>query len=118
MSANPHELPPSNSSGPSRRFPASETRPDEITIHPCNEVETDLFRARRIARAATDARRGVEREIRVFLRDQNRIRVGRRARGRADEAANLDDPVEGAPIHNQILDDRERLSAPGLDREV
>src|SRR5947208_2465451 len=44
--------------------------------------------------------------------------AGRRARRRADEAARLDDSVKGAPVDDQILDDRERSGAPGLERQA
>src|SRR5712691_3039444 len=75
-------------------------------------------RARGDAGAAADARRRVEGEVRVFFADQDGVGVGRRARRRADEAARLDDSVKGAPVDDQILDDRERSGAPGLERQA
>ena len=36
---------------------------------------------------------------------------------RTDVAAGLDDPVERRPIDDQVLDDRERLGSPRLERE-
>jgi hypothetical protein len=35
-----------------------------------------------------------------------------------DEAAGLDDAVEGAAVDGEVLDDRERGGAPGLDGDL
>ena len=51
------------------------------------------------------------------LRNRKRVRVRRAAGVHRNKAARLDDAVERAAIHHQILDDRKRLRAPRLDRD-
>src|SRR5258708_1899056 len=71
--------------------------------------------ASRYAGAAADASGRVHGAVGCFLGHQDRVAVRRRARRTRDVAAGGDDPVEGAAVHYQVLDDRERPRAPGLE---
>ena len=71
--------------------------------------------AGRDAGTATDAGRRVERAVGLGLGCGHRVGLGRRARVRRDEAAGLDDAVEGGAVDDQVLDHRERAGPPGLD---
>ena len=71
--------------------------------------------ARRDARAATDALRGVHRQIGIALRHRCRIRFGRRAGTRGDEATRLHDFVERRAVDHEVFDQRKCGRAEGLD---
>src|SRR5437867_5428097 len=66
------------------------------------------------AGAATDAGGGIHGQVRSLFGDGNRIAVGCASGRRRNEAAAGDDAVEGASIHDQVLDDRESASPPRL----
>ena len=73
--------------------------------------------ARRDARAATDALRGVHRQIGIALRHRGRIRFGRRAGSRGDEATRLHDFVERRAVDHEVFDQRKCGRAEGLDND-
>src|SRR5665648_704702 len=74
--------------------------------------------ARRDARSAADAGRCIEGGIGVPLRDGDGVRLGSGSGRPAEEAAGLDDPIERATLDDEVLDRRERLSAPWLDVDL
>src|SRR5216117_2463312 len=72
----------------------------------------------RHAGAAPDARRGVHREVGVGLWHEQRVRLRRAAGAHGDEPAGLDDPVERAAVHHEILEHGECQSSPRLDPQL
>ena len=74
-------------------------------------------RARRRASTAANARRCFHRSIGILFRNQSRVRFRRRTRPRRDEPARLDDSIERAAIHDQILEERKRFCAERLDHD-
>ena len=78
------------------------------------EQHGGAVRARRDAGAATDAGGVVEGDVGLALGGGGRVGLGRRARVRRDEAAGLDDPVEGRAVYHQVLNDRESTRPPRL----
>ena len=64
---------------------------------------------------ATDTHGGVHRRLGGLLRDRDQIGVGSAPGVDRDVAARLDDPIEGAPIDDQILEDGEPGGPPRLD---
>ena len=70
------------------------------------------------ARAAADACRRVHRLLGVRFGHEHRVRLGRAPGSDRDVAPVLDDAIEGAPVDDEILDDRERARAPRLDGEA
>src|SRR3954447_11383866 len=79
------------------------------------EQHRGAVRTGRDAGAAADAGGRVEGRVRVLLRDRDRVRLGSGSRRDTDVATRLDDPVERAPVHGEVLDPRERAGPPGLD---
>ena len=67
------------------------------------------------AGAAPDAGGRRERLVDVVLGDEHRVRVRCRAGVHRHEPAGLDDPVERGPVHDEVLEHRERRRAPRLD---
>src|SRR5659263_2461 len=72
---------------------------------------------RRHAGTAPDAGRRLERALSVGFRHRHRVGVRGGARVHRDVAAGLDDAVERAAVHHEVLDDREGLGAPRLHRD-
>jgi hypothetical protein len=53
----------------------------------------------------------------VRFGDRDRVRIGDAPGVDAHETARLDDPVEGRPVDDEILDHRKRPGPPRLDRD-
>ena len=85
-------------------------------LAPSEQVRRRVL-AGRHARAAADAGRRVHRLLGDVLRDRDGVAVRRAADVDRDVAAGRDDAVERAAIDDEVLDDRERLGAPRLDRD-
>src|SRR5712692_389012 len=69
----------------------------------------------RDTRAALDALRGVHGALLHRFGDEDVVGLGRASGVDGDEAAGLDDGVEGAAVDDEVLDDRKGASAPRLD---
>jgi hypothetical protein len=74
--------------------------------------------AGRDTRAAADAGRRVHRLLGVRLGHEHRVRLGCAPGPVRDVAPGLDDAIEGAPVDDEVLDDRKRARTPRLDRET
>src|SRR6185312_2707904 len=74
--------------------------------------------ARSHARTAADTGRGIHCMVGARLADQNVVAVRRAAGVHAHVTTALDDAIESAAIHDQILDDRERTRPPRLDHDL
>ena len=77
----------------------------------------DAFGHAATQRRTADAGGGVHRRLGGFLRDQDDARVRGPSGVNGDVAAGLDDPVERRAIDHQVLDDREGLGTPRLERQ-
>ncbi len=82
------------------------------------EQRRGRVRTRRDTGSAADAGRRIHGPVGVFFRNQNRVAIRSAARRRADIAARSNDAIERAAVHHQILDQRERLGAPRLDKQL
>ena len=55
--------------------------------------------------------------LRLVVRDQDVVGILRRTGPDRNEAAGLEDLIEGAAVHDEVLDDRETGAAPRLHRD-
>ena len=80
-----------------------------------NEEHGGGVLADRDAGAAADAGGGVHGAVRGRLGNREGVAVGRAAGVHRNEAAGLDDAIEGAAVGHQVLDDGEGLRPPRFD---
>ena len=66
---------------------------------------------------AADALGGVHRAVGDVLGNRDAVGLGRAARVRGDEAARLDDAVEGRAVHHQVFQDGKARCPPRLEDE-
>ena len=101
--------------GPAMRLGPALGKSVEVPCLGGDEEHCRGIGAGRHAGAAANASRGVHGEFRVVLGDRKIIGLGSIPGPDGDESTRGDDPVEGAAIDHQVLDDREGGRPPRLD---